>query len=317
MCAALAGEGGRLIRDIHASGQLRTRFKSKDDPCTVADLTVQKLYYQGLRRYLPTMTLRGEESEAECKDMRFDETRVFRRLEESVARIERWGWAGHPSWRRELDLSRARAWIDPVDGTKEFTLREVQAVTSLIGVAIDGLALYGVVGKPFSDVDPHRAATFFGGAGLGVAEIGDDDSLRLLPRSEEHTSPAQELSILTCKHHGGAQTDRVVQFLRGSFPDFKFKEQRTGGSGNGVLQIACGNGDAYLFPALGLKPWDTCAGEALIVGVGGKVADCYGDRVRYEGEKYRIKGLVCARRGELVDGMLAKIRHCVSKGITF
>lgn len=40
-------------------------------------------------------------------------------------------------------------WIDPLDGTKEYTTGNLSAVTVLIGLAIDGLPKIGVVHNPF------------------------------------------------------------------------------------------------------------------------------------------------------------------------
>jgi len=49
----------------------------------------------------------------------------------------------------EFNTENALVWIDPLDGTKDFTLGNLSAVTVLIGLAIDGVPKIGVVHHPF------------------------------------------------------------------------------------------------------------------------------------------------------------------------
>jgi 3'-phosphoadenosine 5'-phosphosulfate (PAPS) 3'-phosphatase len=44
-----------------------------------------------------------------------------------------------------IEAEKAIVWIDPLDGTKDFTLGNLDAVTILIGLAIDGIPKLGVV----------------------------------------------------------------------------------------------------------------------------------------------------------------------------
>ena len=43
----------------------------------------------------------------------------------------------------------ALVWIDPLDGTKDFTMGNLSAVTVLIGLSISGIPKIGVVHNPF------------------------------------------------------------------------------------------------------------------------------------------------------------------------
>ena len=48
-----------------------------------------------------------------------------------------------------LILIQVVVWVDPLDGTAEYTQGFVEHVTVLIGIAVDGAAVAGVVHQPF------------------------------------------------------------------------------------------------------------------------------------------------------------------------
>ena len=48
-----------------------------------------------------------------------------------------------------FSTENAVVWIDPLDGTKDFTQGNLGAVTVLIGLAIDGVPKIGVVHNPY------------------------------------------------------------------------------------------------------------------------------------------------------------------------
>ena len=62
IAVALAQAGGQIIRDVHASGDLQRKDKEKDDPVTIADLTVQKTIETALKHHFPGLKVVGEES---------------------------------------------------------------------------------------------------------------------------------------------------------------------------------------------------------------------------------------------------------------
>ncbi|KAK5852756.1 hypothetical protein PBY51_006599 [Eleginops maclovinus] len=56
---------------------------------------------------------------------------------------------------------------------------------------------------------------------------------------------------------------------------------RVGGAGNKIIQLVEGKASAYVFASPGCKKWDTCAPEALLHAVGGKLTDMYGNAYCY------------------------------------
>ena len=66
--------------------------------------------------------------------------------------------------------------------------------------------------------------------------------------------------------------------------------------------------DIYLFPSVGTKKWDTCAGEALVHATGGKLTDILGRQLVYSGQADNImnsEGIIVTMRGH--DDLVARI----------
>ena len=62
-----------------------------------------------------------------------------------------------------FDTANATTWIDPLDGTREFTRGSLSDVTVLIGLALDGLPKLGVVHNPYQTKSPDsKGMTLFG-----------------------------------------------------------------------------------------------------------------------------------------------------------
>ena len=67
-----------------------------------------------------------------------------------------------------------------------------------------------------------------------------------------------------------------------------------------------GNADVYLFPSKGTKKWDSCAGEAIIHSIGGKLTDILGQPIVYDPNKImNSRGLLVSMRSH--DDLVAKI----------
>ena len=57
---------------------------------------------------------------------------------------------------------------------------------------------------------------------------------------------------------------------------------RIGGAGNKVLHVIEGHAHTYVFPSPGCKKWDTCAPEAILHSLGGKLTDILGNPLIYD-----------------------------------
>ena len=150
--------------------------------------------------------------------------------------------------------------IDPLDGTKEFIARNGE-FSIMVGLALEQIAVLGVVYQPvkefmYSGIRTQGAwlTTPQGRKALHVSDIEHFEDFRLVV-SRSHRNPI---------------VDEIKQALGVS------RERISGSVGLKCGLIARGDADLYLHPAPGLKEWDTCAPEAILVGAGGRITDCWG-----------------------------------------
>ena len=57
---------------------------------------------------------------------------------------------------------------------------------------------------------------------------------------------------------------------------------RVGGAGHKVLLVIEGKAHAYVFASRGCKKWDTCAPQAVLESIGGKLTDMFGQELGYD-----------------------------------
>ena len=132
-------------------------------------------------------------------------------------------------------------------------------VTVLVGIAVNGEPVAGVVHQPFYGSslgwpEDKLGRTVWGMLGLGV---------------RGHTpSPSSSAScgnprLVVTRSHYSKMVQRVTEVLNPS------SVVRAGGAGNKMLLVLEGAADAYVYPSTGTKKWDTCAGDAIIRAAGG------------------------------------------------
>jgi len=159
-------------------------------------------------------------------------------------------------------------WVDPLDGTAEFVDGLLHHVTVLIGIAVNGQATAGVIHQPFfgyETKDPTEwGRTIWGYVGMGA-----------FGPFEQKTLPKDEITITTTRSHS---TQTVTDCLAEMKPDHVL---RVGGAGNKVLRVIEGDAHCYLFPSPGTKKWDTCAPEAILTAMGGRLTDIHGNKLGY------------------------------------
>lgn len=190
-------------------------------------------------------------------------------------------------------LPAERVWIvDPLDGTKEF-LAQNGEFAIMIGLAVAGRAVLGVVYQPADDVlfaaAPGEGATIQRGGGETVP-------LRC------GAPGADGLRLVGSRSHPDKLLVRMQEALG-------ITDVRPSGSvGVKCGLIAQGERDLYVHPVPYLKEWDTCAPEAILREAGGDVTDCLGQPLRYnKPDPRQPHGIVACGRG-LLDGVLATIR---------
>eukprot|EP00455_Lapot_gusevi_P013378 TRINITY_DN16502_c0_g1_i2.p1 TRINITY_DN16502_c0_g1~~TRINITY_DN16502_c0_g1_i2.p1 ORF type:complete len:326 (+),score=73.92 TRINITY_DN16502_c0_g1_i2:88-978(+) len=282
----LAQRAGEIIKSIANSNRdLQVVDKNlepsdcKDrifDPTTIADLTSQKLIVGSLKRQWPQLDVLGEEGQLEVTDNDV--------VQPNIALLQQYQ-AQFPGHLRELPYSGLVVWVDPLDGTREYTDGVLEAVTVLIGISYEGRALAGVIHHPFS------GRTLWGMIGVGAfGHLYQEPPAqrRILTTSRSHNHPILKRWIETLPH------DQVV---------------RVGGCGYKSLMVLDGQADAYIYPIPGTKKWDTCACDAIVRAAGGTFTDGNGNELSYEkeGDPSNQVGLVTAMKNHA--SYLVQLNH--------
>ncbi|XP_023614359.1 3'(2'),5'-bisphosphate nucleotidase 1 isoform X3 [Myotis lucifugus] len=191
-------------------------------------------------------------------------------------------------------------WVDPLDGTKEYTEGLLDNVTVLIGIAYEGKAIAGVINQPYYNYQNNEKQTLRerrkeAKAGPGAAlgrTIWGVLGLGAFGFQLKEVPAGKHIITTTRSHSNKLVTDCVAAMN----PDDVL---RVGGAGNKIIQLIEGKASAYVFASPGCKKWDTCAPEVILHAVGGKLTDVHGNALQYDKE---VKHMNSA-------GVLASLRN--------
>lgn len=280
LCRTIARAGCEIIRDVTAGGELGARDKGGSanaageyvaDAQTEADRRVEAMAMATLRKYAPS-SLRVVAEESFENACAFDATAALDLdaggTEASAA--ERAEFA--PDLRRPIDASRVALYCDPLDGTNEYAAGEREAITVLIGIAVDGVPRAGVIGQPFYNYGSGKplGRVVWGGAGMGVRglDIAENASAPPLPPHGKHV-------VAVNRNIRENRQAPVLETLRSS------ADIVISATGYHYLMLLERRAHSALLLRKASKKWDTCAGEALLRATGGIVTDTAGRRYDY------------------------------------
>lgn len=181
------------------------------------------------------------------------------------------------------DYGQGKAWfVDPLDGTKDF-IAKTGEFTVLIGLALDGKSIAGVVYQPVT----------------GVMWAAEKNKGAYVWREEKweqiHVSSTVELKsarITMSRHHLFESEQNILQALQLDYV-------KQGSPGFKMSQIASGNFDLYF--AFGPKQWDVCASDIILREAGGMVSQINGDPILYGGVDKKIPNGIIAANGVYVE----------------
>jgi len=261
---AIADRAGEIVRDIWSGGDLGIVEKTgKDDLQTQADRSAQNCIVASLARQYPQLTVVGEEGEQDLSGVPADW--IVEDADTTVSSLP------CPARLVGTSLSDITVWVDPLDGTKEYTQGLLDHVTVLIGIAVGKEAVAGVIHQPYwnyQSTDPNAklGRTFYGLVGTGVfglTPVSPPVGKRIVTTTRSHTTGVVQdcLDII--------QADEVL---------------KVGGAGHKVILLMEGQAHAYVFPSPGCKKWDTCAPEAILHAMGGKLTDMKGNSYEYHSQ---------------------------------
>eukprot|EP00978_Attheya_sp_CCMP212_P048690 scaffold561224_cov55-Attheya_sp.AAC.1 len=151
----------------------------------------------------------------------------------------------------DCDLYRSLTiFIDPIDGTREFSTGKGEECSICIGFAdTQGAPVAGLVYRPITDPPTWAAGSkpeeYFA-AELDMVSESAQNNKRGLLTSNGSISP----------------------FLGAFMNEMRYDQIRSGGAGNKMLMLLEGKGSAYIQDR-GVSRWDTCAAQACIEAQGG------------------------------------------------
>lgn len=241
-----AKEAGAAIRRYYTDAYT-VRDKGQDNPLTDADLASNAIIEDHLRRGFPDF-----------------------------------GWLSEESVDDPVRLARSSVWIvDPLDGTREFTLGIPEFVVS-IGLVVDGRAVLGVLYNPIKDE-------------LFTGVVGEGARFNGVPcRVSDHAglTGARIVCSRTEAKKGwfDAYLDRIALVPVGSVA-YKF----------GL--VAAGRAEATFTPQP-RNEWDICAGVALVEAAGGRAGNRHGEPYVFNRANPLVDG-VCATNGAVHPDILA------------
>lgn len=208
-------------------------MQGKNDPQTEADRSVQRCIVASLSKQFPGVTIIGEEGATDLKDVPsdfiitdFDQEFLKNQCPDALANIN------------EKDLV---VWVDPMDGTSEYTEGILECVTVLIGLAVQNQTVAGIIHQPYFKRGADQIGrTIWGMKGLGCGGF------------ERKPYVKGELIATTTRSHSNELVQSALQAIEPT------KILRVGGAGYKVLQLLEGDAHAYIFASAGCKKWDTC-----------------------------------------------------------
>ncbi|XP_076306198.1 3'(2'),5'-bisphosphate nucleotidase 1 isoform X1 [Tachypleus tridentatus] len=264
---SVVNRAGKIIKDVMKKGDLGIVDKGIDDLQTEADRSVQHCIVTSLSRQFPKIAIIGEE-ELDSEEKVLDEW-IVTSLDSDVLAKK------CPADLASVPEEKVVVWVDPLDGTSEYTQGLLDHVTVLVGIAVNGKAIGGVIHQPYYNYQPTRenyyiekdvykqGRTLWGMNGLGVFGI-------------EKKAPCEGKRIITTtRSHSNKNVNLTIDAMK---PD---EVLRVGGAGHKVLLLIEGRAHAYVFASKGCKKWDTCAPEALLHILGGKLTDMHGNSLEY------------------------------------
>ncbi|GIY59731.1 3'(2'),5'-bisphosphate nucleotidase 1 [Caerostris darwini] len=258
----VADHAGKIIREIMRKGNLGIVEKGINDLQTEADRSAQRCIVNSLLKQFPRVTIIGEETLEKLENE--EEVIVSLQNCETIN-------ADCPQDLATVKEEDVVIWVDPLDGTAEYTQGLLDHVTVLIGLAVNGKAVGGVIHQPYYNYLNEEDYTKLGRTMWGIVGGGI--------HGIDHKKPPENKRIITTtRSHSNPIINSTITSMK---PDEVLK---VGGAGHKVLLLIEGKAHAYVFPSKGCKKWDTCAPEALLHAVGGKLSDIHGDPIEYHAE---------------------------------
>ncbi|XP_064602845.1 LOW QUALITY PROTEIN: 3'(2'),5'-bisphosphate nucleotidase 1-like [Liolophura sinensis] len=271
---AASAKAAKVVRSVMKKGDLGIVEKGKNDLQTEADRAAQRCIMASLQKHFPKVVIIGgggmqldpnEKVDQDIESLKLDDVSLQRVCPENLTDV------------RDEDVV---IWVDPLDGTAEYTQGLLDHVTVLIGIAVKGKAQAGVICQPYYNyqlnIEEKLGRVIWGVIGLGAFGF------------ERNNPPEGKNIITTTRSHSNPIVTEAVEACQPT------EVLRVGGAGHKVLLLIEGKANAYVFASPGCKKWDTCAPEAVLHAIGGTLTDMHGNQIMYHKgvEKRNLGGVL-------------------------
>ena len=297
-CVSISERAGAIIRDVLKKGELGIVEKGINDLQTEADRSAEKCIVASLKAQFPGIVTVGEES-GKSTEIEVDPDWI--EMDQSAEVLEACKDLNEDL--HQIELKDVVVWVDPLDGTSEYTQGLLDHVTTLIGIGVKGVATAGVIHQPFYNYKEAafvpRGHTMWGMIGLGAFGI-----------MKTKSSPDGHI-IVTTRSHGSGAVGEAVDACEPT------EVVRVGGCGHKVALILQGKAHAYVFASPGCKKWDTAAPEAILHAAGGTLTDIHGNQLEYweDVQRRNAAGVLATPPGGNQEWYLEQIPDSVKEAL--
>ncbi|GKY94625.1 hypothetical protein MPSEU_000428000 [Mayamaea pseudoterrestris] len=284
-----------------------TRLKPDGSFVTDADFKAQGVIVQAIRSVSTNVRIVGEESEEEMashiEEGFLDDDILARTREELYLRVSQQespdqfplsaaslNKASRPITfpvDSEVDVSRVSIIVDPLDGTKSYANGDYDCVSILIGIVVDNVPVFGVVGKPFSytglsPILKTSCVTIYGGSLCnGVFVAGQSEPIKRTPLNADAALIDLPRAVISTSRSEGVVHDFCIHLGEKGlvYPE----PMMCSGAGEKSLRLILQrrNEALWFFPKAGTSLWDVAAPDALLRALGGRMSDKFGNDMDY------------------------------------
>ena len=183
-----------------------------------------------------------------------------------------------------IQTQKLVVWVDPIDGTKCYTVGDKDGVTCLIGISLGDTPIAGIINKPFGN---SKYNTLFSIDKLGIfgynilqhynIPLNNNIDMNLLTPNIATKYRDKNRKILAM-----SMSDITNNKEKEYFNKIKYnKAIKMGGCGNKILSIVLNKCDIFILYKNYSKKWDTCAGHSFINAIGGDITQLNNNKILY------------------------------------
>ncbi|EGR27947.1 hypothetical protein IMG5_186090 [Ichthyophthirius multifiliis] len=311
----LLNQSSKIINEIRQTS-INHKWKGHKDPVTNADYKSQAIIIQGLKYYYPNLRIIAEEDEE--KDPIIE--KYIAKNDIKLTKINTNLIPQTTFQNNTLNISKATAWIDPLDSTISYLNGQYEDVTSLLGLTFEEKPIAGIICKPFNSQNQFFPKIYYGYVLGGKKEVYflngqelDQNDFQFNKQvykiiKKKHSQNQQSMSDLRVAVSKDIEDTKQLDVIKSLQPSQIIE---CGGSGRKALLILENEADYLIYLSNKASKWDICAPEALLKCLGGYLTDIYGKEYLYdsnESDFSNSNGYVYALRSDILQKVLPKLQ---------